>query len=332
MHIKNFEEQYVKAVAAAYPNSAPRRYRGVDVLLLRWEGAEMEYNTEIEELQRILEDQYHFRVEIFSIPRENPQFWLSHKIRTFCETIHPKDIPDARTISNKKDEPKIEDFLRIIYYAGYSEYDQSIGACRWCCHERPNSPALNWSNARKLFRHTDADILILLDCFDPRLIAETEGKGTTEVIAATNQPVSIPTIDRYSFTHSLIDVLEHVSSTPCFSVAMLHEYIVGRMRSEAVGSSIRSSPMPKENGAMNSIKAEPTYSATTPKSMQTSIVLKPSILDGKRLTVNSPGTTPYSAFVTISINLKLHQRKPSARLSVGNKDFMRTARRITWTE
>ena len=128
MHVEEFKEAYRDAIEVALPDPDSSRYKGVYVLLLRWKGAEK--SEEFENLQRVFRDQYHFRTEEYLIDAHEPFVCVHQQVKSFCEKLQKEDVPDPETIRNKRKDPKNEDFLRIIYYAGHSRIGKS-GHCFW---------------------------------------------------------------------------------------------------------------------------------------------------------------------------------------------------------
>lgn len=88
------------AIQAAWPKRGKIRYSCVLVLLLSWEDDDLGVHTEINTLQQVFQDMYHFSVTKFMIPSLKPVIEVHKCIMKFLEN-------DAKNI------------LRIVYYGGH---------------------------------------------------------------------------------------------------------------------------------------------------------------------------------------------------------------------
>lgn len=105
----------------------------------------------------------------------------------------------------------------------------------------PKSPSLEWSAIQTLLEKATSDALLLLDCCSAASAAPQAGHGMTEIIAACGWESIAPEPGRFSFTDTLIEVLEEWINRP-FTAAMLHSEILSRLkheRPEMIGSQRR---------------------------------------------------------------------------------------------
>ena len=117
-----------------------------------------------------------------------------------------------------------------------------LGRCQWSttCSRMPqlspivkltgiskrdvNYASLEWSAIQTLFEKAKSDVLLLLDCCSAASAAPLAGRAITETIAACGWESIAPEPGRFSFTDTLIKVLEEWINRP-FTAAMLHSEI-----------------------------------------------------------------------------------------------------------
>jgi hypothetical protein len=126
------------------------------------------------------------------------------------------------TFLQKFDE---EGNLFIVYYGGHGKINNARQN-QWWCKAQPNSPFVDWSAVQTLFGTAVSDVLILLDCCAAASSAAGTGSRTMETIAACGWETRAPPPGEYSFTHTLIEVLEEWANKPSFSAAMLHTEVL----------------------------------------------------------------------------------------------------------
>lgn len=95
-----------------------------------------------------------------------------------------------------------------------------------------NYASLEWSAIQTLFAKAQLDVLLLLDCCAAASAAPTIGLAITETIAACGFESIAPQPGRYSFTNTLIEVLEDWVNGKSFSAAMLHNEVLSRLKHE----------------------------------------------------------------------------------------------------
>jgi 3-methyladenine DNA glycosylase AlkC len=104
-NLQQFGRALQDAAKSIYPNRNRSRYKNVYVLILKWETEDpkLPVSYEIEELRQVLDEIYHYHIDIFEIPDKRSHAKVSEKINSFVEI---------------NDDSK--DDLKIVYYAGHS--------------------------------------------------------------------------------------------------------------------------------------------------------------------------------------------------------------------
>ena len=121
------------------------------------------------------------------------------------------------------------DNLFIVYYAGHgtmNEHRQLV----WSCRRDLQYASVDWSSIQSLFSKASSDVLVLLDCCAAASSATTSGNGVTETIAASGFEGRAPPPGRFSFSNTLIEVLEDWKTRPSFSAASLHTEILFQLK------------------------------------------------------------------------------------------------------
>jgi hypothetical protein len=98
----------------------------------------------------------------------------------------------------------------------YSDY---LTSQRNSANER--CPTVKWSGIQSSLEEAQSDVLLLLDCCAAGTANTNEGNGVTELLAACAFNGIANGVGPYSFTHALINQLRLLSSTSCFSTAIL---------------------------------------------------------------------------------------------------------------
>ncbi|KAI1268332.1 hypothetical protein F5Y18DRAFT_374866 [Xylariaceae sp. FL1019] len=126
-------------------------------------------------------------------------------------------------------EHESTDTLLIVYYGGHARIDDARQST-WCATRNPNSPWLRWSAIQTLLERSLSDTLILLDCCSGAASAAfPNGNSITETISASSWDAIAPEPGRFSFTSTLIEVLQEWTRKT-FSAAMLHAEILARLK------------------------------------------------------------------------------------------------------
>ena len=100
-NIETFASDLREAVEAIWPTWNESRYREVHVLLLSWEDDNLGVKEEIDSLQRVFANFYHFDVEGYHIPADKPGQKAQARVMSFLEHDNSNN-------------------LFIVYYAGHA--------------------------------------------------------------------------------------------------------------------------------------------------------------------------------------------------------------------
>ncbi|AEO58101.1 hypothetical protein MYCTH_2062291 [Thermothelomyces thermophilus ATCC 42464] len=212
-HIESFAQALQHSASRAFPNRGrSQRYAKVIALLLHWKSDDLFVLPELEDLEKCFREHYNFETDIFPIPSENSHLELMLKIGDMVK------------------QHEAEDTLFIVYYGGHARIDEARQST-WCANRRPESPWLQWSAIQTLLERSVSDVMILLDCCAGAASATfpTGKTSITETISASSWDAIAPDPGRYSFTNSLIEVLEEWRQRT-FSAAMLHAEILARLK------------------------------------------------------------------------------------------------------
>jgi hypothetical protein len=185
------------------------------VCLIRWEEDEIDerlrVQPEVDKLCHVFEKIYGFNVEIWLIPTRRSHHKLMGKALDYIDDYDNKDN------------------LFIVYYAGHGKVNENRQLV-WSCGRHQKDASVDWSPIQSLFDKSLSDVLVLLDCCAAASSAIVFGKGVIETIAACGFESRAPPPGQFSFTNTLIEVLEDWQSNPSFSVALLHTEILGRLK------------------------------------------------------------------------------------------------------
>ncbi|KAH8161133.1 hypothetical protein CIB48_g7109 [Xylaria polymorpha] len=220
-HVKrlpDFAKALEDSAARAFPNrGSSQRYRKVYVLLLHWDSDDLFVLPELEDLEICLQQDYNFETERFTIPSSNAHLDLMLKIGAMIKDYESTDT------------------LLVVYYGGHARIDDARQST-WCASRNLDSPWLQlttetrWSAIQTLLERSLSDALILLDCCAGAASAAfPTGNSITETISASSWDAIAPNPGRYSFTSTLLEVLQEWKKKT-FSVAMLHAEILARLK------------------------------------------------------------------------------------------------------
>ncbi|KAJ8117288.1 hypothetical protein ONZ43_g4245 [Nemania bipapillata] len=200
------------SAARAFPNrGSSQRYRKVYVLLLHWDEDDLFVLPELEDLEICFQRDYNFETERFTIPSSNAHLDLMLKIGSMIKDHESTDT------------------LLVVYYGGHARIDDARQST-WCASRSSDSPWLQWSAIQTLLERSLSDALILLDCCAGAASAAfPTGNSITETISASSWDAIAPDPGRYSFTSTLLEVLQEWRKKT-FSVAMLHAEILARLK------------------------------------------------------------------------------------------------------
>ena len=227
--LETFGDIVTKAAAAAFPNTKHSRYQNVFVLLFSWEHDELGVISEVQELDDVLSQIYHFHTEQWKIPNINSHNALAFRLMEF--------LKNYGTSSN----------LLLIYYGGHGHMNDDR-QCIWswyvsnsghnglkadiikCSTETVDSPVVQWYGLQTMLEQSESDVVIFLDCCAAASSATASGNGVTELIAACGFETWAPGVGEHSFSRSLIEELKYLSHGPSFSITLLHSKVLSRMK------------------------------------------------------------------------------------------------------
>ncbi|KAI1213050.1 uncharacterized protein F4807DRAFT_309543 [Annulohypoxylon truncatum] len=211
-HLPEFAKTLEDSATRAFPNrGGSQRYKKVHVLLLHWTCDDLFVLKELDDLEACFREEYSFQTETFPIPSDNAHLELMLKIGAMIK------------------EHESNDTLFIVYYGGHARIDESRQST-WCGTRSSDSPWLQWSAIQTLLERSLSDVLILLDCCAGAASATfPNGNSITETISASSWDAIAPDPGRYSFTNTLIEVLQEWRWRT-FSAAMLHAEVLARLK------------------------------------------------------------------------------------------------------
>ncbi|KAI0840557.1 hypothetical protein F5Y06DRAFT_243138 [Hypoxylon sp. FL0890] len=211
-HLPEFAKTLEDSATRAFPNrGGSQRYKKVHVLLLHWTCDDLFVLKELDDLEACFREEYNFQTETFSIPSDNSHLELMLKIGAMIK------------------EHESHDTLFVVYYGGHARIDESRQST-WCGTRSSDSPWLQWSAIQTLLERSLSDVLILLDCCAGAASATfPNGNSITETISASSWNAIAPDPGRYSFTNTLIEVLNEWKRRT-FSAAMLHAEVLARLK------------------------------------------------------------------------------------------------------
>ncbi|KAL8707894.1 MAG: hypothetical protein Q9225_007686, partial [Loekoesia sp. 1 TL-2023] len=93
-----------------------------------------------------------------------------------------------------------------------------------------DSPTVQWYGLQTMLEQSGSDVLILLDCCAAASSAAASGNGVTELIAACGFETWAPGVGEHSFSRSLIEELKYLSHGSPFSVTLLHNKVLSRIK------------------------------------------------------------------------------------------------------
>lgn len=95
---------------------------------------------------------------------------------------------------------------------------------------RDDSSTVQWYVLQTMLEQSESDVLILLDCCAAASSAAASGNGVTELIAACGFETWAPGVGEHSFSRSLIEELKYLSHGRPFSVTLLHNKVLSRIK------------------------------------------------------------------------------------------------------
>ncbi|PKS07490.1 hypothetical protein jhhlp_006094 [Lomentospora prolificans] len=208
--------RHLQDAAMLIQRSAERPpYASVSVLLLRWE-EDTTVESDLDSLEKVFRDQYHYRTERWNIPTvANPSIKLGVQMASFLES--------ARS-----------DHLLIIYYAGHG-YVGADNQLYWASNTRDDAARLKWHGVRCLFEDAQSDILLFLDTCSIRDAPLTGSHGLKQAIAAWGPEQKGRDPRERTFTSILVECLQKLGDLKnSFTVQTLYDAIQAQREAEVV--------------------------------------------------------------------------------------------------
>ena len=212
-HFESFEEflEHLNRAAKTVLPTTSKRYHDVVVLLLRWQDDDLGTESEIQDLECLFRDTYHYKTERYLIPSSDSATQLEYKLNDF-----------RRANDNESN-------LLILYYGGHGSLDiNKPRPSRSIWQAKLNGGAtLVWSDLQGILERAKSDVVFILDCCFAASAARCS--GSKEGLWACNSEVTTTGVNDNSFTRNLIEELRSLS-TLRFNVAMLHARLMARYR------------------------------------------------------------------------------------------------------
>jgi hypothetical protein len=178
--------------------------------LIRWEQDELNVQPELNRLNNKFKD-YGFAANIWLVPSRDSHLELMSKT-----------IDLIRASDNDRN-------LFIIYYAGHGRINSARQA-EWTCNQDPNYASVDWSAIQSLFAKAKSDVLILLDTCAAASSTMRSQYGVMEAIVACGFESRAAPPGEYSFTNTLIEVLDDWQHKSSFSASSLHAEILFQLK------------------------------------------------------------------------------------------------------
>ncbi|KAI1083596.1 hypothetical protein F5B20DRAFT_527674 [Whalleya microplaca] len=189
----------------------PRQYERVTMLLLYFEGSDLNCEPEIDELERLFCGSLGFEAKRYKIPSKNAHHHLSVRVAEFIK------------------EFSHEDNLLIVYYGGHGEWtDPSRTTCHWAA-QNSGGPTLDWSKIQPQLVTAGCDVAIILDCCYAGQAVRHRTSHKVEFLGAANKDQDTPVGNRDypSFTSVLIREVDNlIGSEGSFTLRGLHSRMV----------------------------------------------------------------------------------------------------------
>ncbi|KAH8747708.1 hypothetical protein BGZ57DRAFT_168755 [Hyaloscypha finlandica] len=208
--ISAFAADLNEAAKAAFPNKGRSRYATVSVSLMRWQHDELGVEPELHRLEQKFQD-YGFKTDVWLIPSRDSHLELMSK-----------SIDLLRSADNDRN-------LFILYYAGHGRISSARQA-EWTCGQGPDHASVDWSAIQSLFAKARSDVLILLDTCAAASSTMRSQYGTMEAIVACGFESRAAPPGEYSFTNTLIEVLDDWINKQTFSASCLHAEILFQLK------------------------------------------------------------------------------------------------------
>lgn len=212
-HLESFEEflEHLNQAAKTVLPTVSRRYQDVVVLLLQWQDDDLGTASEIQDLECLFRDTYHYKTEKYLIPSSDSATQLEYKLNDFRKANDH------------------ESNLLMLYYGGHGLLEvnkQRPSRSVWQAN-LGGGASLVWSDLQGILERAKSDVVFILDCCFAASAARCG--GSKEGLWACNSEVTTTGVNDNSFTRNLIEELSSLS-TSRFNIAMLHARLMRRYR------------------------------------------------------------------------------------------------------
>jgi hypothetical protein len=177
---------------------------------MRWQHDELGVEPELHRLDQKFQD-YGFKTDVWLIPSRDSHLELMSK-----------SIDLLRSADNDRN-------LFVLYYGGHGRISSARQA-EWTCGQGPDHASVDWSAIQSLFAKARSDVLILLDTCAAASSTMRSQYGTMEAIVACGFESRAAPPGEYSFTNTLIEVLDDWINKQTFSASCLHAEILFQLK------------------------------------------------------------------------------------------------------
>lgn len=210
-HLDNFEDfsRHLSRAAKSVLPRVSRRHSGTFVLLLQWKDDDLGTETEVNDLEEVFRDVYHYNTERYLIPSHNSAHQLEYKLNDF-----------RRAYDNGTN-------LLILYYGGHGFLDHGRPSRSFWQANLNSGARLLWSDLQGVLERAHSDVVFILDCCFAATAARCA--ASKEGLWACNSEATTTGVNDNSFTRNLIQEL-NLLATSRFNIAMLHARLMKRYR------------------------------------------------------------------------------------------------------
>ncbi|KAF7873975.1 hypothetical protein EAF04_002647 [Stromatinia cepivora] len=205
---ESFARHLQDAAMLIYAQANRSPYKGVTVLLLRWE-EDLSVEQDLLLLQKVFQERFNFHTESWNIPSgPNPNIKLVKQLAHHIELTAPNN-------------------LLIVYYAGYG-FVGSDHQLYWACNSHEEAPKFKWEGIKYLLEDAQPDVLLLLDSCATTDSSVAGSQGIKQGIAAYSPDQATREPGTRSFTYHLSEALNKLGTGRPFSTQRLHEEIISQ--------------------------------------------------------------------------------------------------------
>ncbi|KAF4634491.1 hypothetical protein G7Y89_g3616 [Cudoniella acicularis] len=254
-----------REVNNAWKDRHKSRYKNVKVLLTNWDSEDLGVCKEVQPLEQVFAELYHFDASKYYIPDQQPTTALYDRVRKFINNVAP-------------------DVLLIFYYAGHGSIDEarinaSVGGNKSVVQRFPPALSNLFSKKRLSAVALSHDACSSADtAYTKPSYHYSPNKSITELVAACRFDNTALGVGQNSLTAAPIEVLRDLFKKEIvFSISVLHNKVLAKLR----------------NTRPRSKKATPVHNTLTSEKSGRRIVLE------KLSVTNLKGTNQKSSISSI---------------------------------